>query len=178
MAAVTFSTNGDSINNTADDTFDFTRDDSGEVTITSSDDNANADLTVTAGGTGSMTLGSASVTSVTVTTDGTGTSEVVLPSESIDGSEIADETITSDNIDDGTIAGADLAANIAITTSGTLTSTGTVDFSGADLIIDSGTDAHATCTVGQMFIDTDAGTGANLLVCLTTNNWTAVYTHP
>ena len=176
--AVNFATNGDSINNATDDTFVFNREDSGTVTITSSDDNTNADLTVTAGGTGSMILGSASVSSVTISTDGTGNSEVVLPAESIEGNEIADETITSDNIDDGTIAGGDLASDISITTSGNITATGTVDFSGADLVIDSGTSAPGTCTVGQMFIDTDASSGANLLLCLTTDNWTAVYTAP
>lgn len=61
---------GDHISVASDDIFDFTRNDSGTVTITSSDDDANAALTVVAGGTGALTLGGASNTSITATTDG------------------------------------------------------------------------------------------------------------
>lgn len=64
------SAGSDFISVASDDIFDFTREDSGAVTITSSDDDANADLTVVAGGTGALTLGGASNTSITATTDG------------------------------------------------------------------------------------------------------------
>ena len=64
------SAEGDYISVASDDIFDFTRNDAGAVTITSSDDDANADLVVVAGGTGALTLGGASNTSITATTDG------------------------------------------------------------------------------------------------------------
>ena len=37
-----------------------------------------------------------------------------------------------------------------------------------------GTEAPATCTVGEAFFDTDATPGANWLLCTATNTWTAV----
>ncbi|MDO8565740.1 MAG: hypothetical protein Q7S04_00960 [Candidatus Moranbacteria bacterium] len=150
---LTFVTSGESLVNSAD-TFTFTRNTSGTVTITAADDVGAADLIVDTTGAGAITLGSADVTSLTVTTDGTGTAEVALPAGSIDGTEIlngtiadadtdgaltgaalaantlvagdiADGAVTTDEILNATIAGGDLAANIALTT------TGAVDFSGA-----------------------------------------------
>lgn len=85
--------NGESINTDTDDTFDFTRDDAGTVTITASDNNAVAALTVLPGGAAALTLGGASTTSVTLTTDGTGTGEVVLPAQSIAAAEMVDDTV-------------------------------------------------------------------------------------
>ena len=62
--------NGDDILNFPDGTFDFTRDEAGTVTLTASDDNAVAALTVLPGGAEALTLGGASTTSTTITTDG------------------------------------------------------------------------------------------------------------
>lgn len=73
----------------------FTRDAAGIVTITAADDDATAALTIDPGGAAALTLGSADVTAVTVTTDGTGTAEVALPAGSIDGTEILDGTINA-----------------------------------------------------------------------------------
>jgi hypothetical protein len=63
---------------TADDTFDFSRNDTGIVTITASDDDANAALTVVAGGTGKLTLGNATNTDISIVTDGVDISETEL----------------------------------------------------------------------------------------------------
>jgi hypothetical protein len=56
-------------------------------------------LTITAGGSilpsasGTLTIGSASLTALTITTDGTGDAEVVLPAQSISGTEILDASV-------------------------------------------------------------------------------------
>ena len=59
---VTFA-NSESLNTDTDATFDFTRNDAGAVTITASDNNTVADLTVLAGGAAVLTLGGATGTS-------------------------------------------------------------------------------------------------------------------
>lgn len=48
----------------------------------------------------SVIIGSASLTTLTVTTDGTGTAEVVLPADSIDSTEILDDTIAATDLSD------------------------------------------------------------------------------
>lgn len=68
--AVYFNSADDYIDVSADDTFDFTRNDTGVVTITASDNDVTADLTVLPGGAAALTLGGANTTSVAVTTDG------------------------------------------------------------------------------------------------------------
>ena len=85
--------NSESLHADTDATFDCTRNDAGTVSITASDDDATAALTILPGGAAAMTLGGASTTAVTVTTDGTGTGEVVLPTGSVSGTEITDATI-------------------------------------------------------------------------------------
>lgn len=66
---ITFANNADSINNLADDVFDFTRNDAGIVTFTCSDDNAVAGCTYDAGGASPIVIGSADVTNVTLDSD-------------------------------------------------------------------------------------------------------------
>ena len=73
-----------------DATFKLARNDTGIVTLTAADNDATAALTVLPGGAAAMVLGGASTTSLTVTTDGTGTGEVVLPTGSIAAGEILD----------------------------------------------------------------------------------------
>lgn len=82
--------NSETLNTGTDAVFDFTRNDAGVVSITASDDDSTAALTVLPGGAAAMTLGGASMTALTVTTDGTGTAEVVLPADAIGGPEIDD----------------------------------------------------------------------------------------
>lgn len=67
---VTFANNSDSVNNLADATFDFTRDDTGAVTLTCSDDDATCAMVYDAGGAAAITVGSADVTSISLVTDG------------------------------------------------------------------------------------------------------------
>jgi len=115
---------------TTDDTFTLKRNDSGAVTLISADDNADAALTVAAGGTGALTLGASGNTSITLTTDGTGNGELTLPNDSIGDADldfgtgagqfspadltfaegdITDSTIVSADIKDGEVASADIA---------------------------------------------------------------------
>lgn len=83
--------NGESIDigSATDNAFTFVRDSAGTVTLTAADDNATAALTILPGGAAPMALGGASTTTLTVTTDGTGTGEVVLPAASIGTPELA-----------------------------------------------------------------------------------------
>ncbi len=118
-----------------------------------------------------------------IATDAVTTTEILdstiasadIAADTIAAADIATGAVTTTEILDTTIAGGDLAADIAITTSGTLTSTGTVDFSGASLIVDSGLTAAipGTCTVGQLFVATDGAVGSRLMVCTATNTWAA-----
>lgn len=66
-----------------DATFTVIRNDAGVVTYNCADNNANADCVFAAGGTGISTLGSATSASAAITTDGTGTGELVVPNDSI-----------------------------------------------------------------------------------------------
>lgn len=125
--------NSESLNTDTDAVFDFTRNDAGVVTITASDDNATAALTVLPGGAAAMILGGASMTSLTVTTDGTGTGEVALPLQSIAGAEMVNDTIDGTELADtitldaalvltGAVAvniGNSLATAVTIATDGT-----------------------------------------------------------
>jgi hypothetical protein len=61
---------GETIVNTVDGTFDLTRDESGTVTVTASDDDATAALTILPGGAAALVLGGASTTAVTLTSTG------------------------------------------------------------------------------------------------------------
>ena len=70
--------NGESITNAVDDTFLFSRDDSGIVIVTAADDDANADFTIVAGGTGKLTLGNVTNTDISIVTDGVDISEAEL----------------------------------------------------------------------------------------------------
>lgn len=63
--------------------FDFTRNDAGAVTLLCSDDDATCAMVYDAGGAAAITVGSADVLTLTVTTDGTGDAEVALPENSI-----------------------------------------------------------------------------------------------
>jgi hypothetical protein len=80
--------NSESITNGTDGQFTMTRNDAGTVTVTAADNNAVADLTILPGGAAAMTIGGASTTALTVTTDSTGTAEVVLPTDAISAGEI------------------------------------------------------------------------------------------
>lgn len=85
--------NDESIDNGTDGSFLFGRDDAGVVTLTAADDDATAALTVLPGGAAAMILGGASMTSLTVTADGTGNAEVVLPAASIGSAELGGATL-------------------------------------------------------------------------------------
>ena len=57
-------------------------------------------VTYDAGGASAIIVGSADVTSITLTTDGSGTAEVVLPLQSVAGAEILNDTVEATEIDD------------------------------------------------------------------------------
>jgi len=85
---------GETIVNVVDGTFDLTRDEAGTVTVTASDNDATAALTILPGGAAALTLGGVSTTSVTVVTDASsGNGEVVLPAASISAAELMAATL-------------------------------------------------------------------------------------
>ncbi len=86
--------NSETIANGTDGQILFSRNDAGTVTINAADNDANADLVIRAGGTGALTFGNASNTSITLTTDSTGDAEVVLPASSVGNSELVNSSIT------------------------------------------------------------------------------------
>ena len=105
----------------------------------------------------SIALGSSSVTALTVTTDGTGTAEVVLPTGAIDSTEILDDTVTaSDLAATLTFADSDLLNLSAINASSTT----------EGLLLPQATDVSASTAEGQIAWDTDndtlyVGTGSS-----------------
>lgn len=90
---LTFNSNSESINNGTDGTFDFTRNNVGVITITCSDDDANATCIYDSGGTGAVGIGSGSTTGVLISTDGSGDGELQLPSDSIGAGELDSESV-------------------------------------------------------------------------------------
>ena len=91
--------NSESLNAGTDATFDFTRDDTGTVTITSSDDDGTAALTVDPGGTATLTLGGAGDT-VTSATNVTLTSTETSGSCTLDGASpsVCTATVTASTL--------------------------------------------------------------------------------
>jgi len=63
------------------------------------------------GGAIDIDIGSADITDVTFTTDGTGTAEIVLPAGSIDGTEILDDTVDSADYAAGSVDREHLSAD-------------------------------------------------------------------
>ncbi len=68
---------------------------------------------------------------------------------------------------------ANLAKGMSYTniTSGNISTSGTVNFGGATLEIPNSITLPATCTVGQIYMDTDATSGQRLYACESTNTW-------
>lgn len=109
-----------------DASFIVSRNDSGAVSFLGADDAGAADTIYDTTGAGAITVGSADVTSVTVTTDSTGDAELVLPENSIGPDEVAataDQVILCGDIAAGattywgpntTILGGDYTASSAI----------------------------------------------------------------
>jgi len=86
--------------NPAAGTWTLTKDAAGICVLTAADDDATAALTLVPGGAAACVLGGASTTTITLTTDGTGTGELVLPAQSVEATEMANDTITFDQISD------------------------------------------------------------------------------
>lgn len=80
--------NAETIANSTDGSFTLGRNDAGTVTVVAADNDATAALTVQPGGAAALTLGGASMTAMTVTSDGTGNAEVVLPNASVGSAEL------------------------------------------------------------------------------------------
>ena len=104
VTEVTITTDGGSLDvgSTASELL-FTALSTNAATIKGADASGAADTVLDTTGAGTITVGSADVTAVTVTTDGTGDSEVVLPNASIGDGEIDFSSVTY----------ADLSGNIA-----------------------------------------------------------------
>jgi hypothetical protein len=104
--------------------------------------------TYDAGGAAAITIGSADVLSLTVTTDSTGDAEVVLPAGSISGAEILDTTILTGDIGTDTI----LAGNIATNAIGALEL--------ATDAVAAATDIATTLCTGSQILKKNAGNTA------------------
>ena len=70
--------NDETISNATNGTITLTKNDSGTVILTAADDDANADLTVVAGGTGNLVLGDTSNATISLISDGVNISEAEL----------------------------------------------------------------------------------------------------
>lgn len=181
--------NSETINTGTDAVFDFTRNDAGTVTLTASDDNAVAALAVLPGGAAALTLGGASTTSVTVTTDGAGfgidtTAETATLTATSTNTAVytgADAAGAANTTYDTTGAGAIQIGSADVTSVTVVADGGTAVLDGASSVlqIGSGADPGATCTVGTIYLDTDetvdtncTTTGDNsLCLCVATNTW-------
>ncbi len=136
------STTSEVLDMSTDASLIYQRSDAGSVTFTGKDDAGAADTIYDTTGAGAITVGSSDVTSVTVTTDGTGNTEVVLPTGSIGTGEILDATITTSDISSSAaITDAQVNDNLTI-------SSGTVDNSTIGATTRS-TGAFTTLTVGS-----------------------------
>ncbi|HSW47653.1 MAG TPA: MerR family transcriptional regulator, partial [Candidatus Saccharimonadales bacterium] len=87
--------NSETIDNAIDGTFTFGRNNAGAVTITSKNNGANSDLIIKPSGTGTLSLGSLTTPSITLTTSSTGDSSLNLPLLSVSGAEMVNDTVTS-----------------------------------------------------------------------------------
>ena len=96
-----------------DNTFIFAVDSTNAAVFTGADASGAADTTYDTTGAGAITIGSVDVTAITLSTDGTGTTEVVLPAGSVATGEIADDTITFANISDSSAVDADTTLTLA-----------------------------------------------------------------
>ncbi|OFX13533.1 MAG: hypothetical protein A2Z18_03400 [Armatimonadetes bacterium RBG_16_58_9] len=63
------------------------------------------------------------------------------------------------------------AVSLTSVSGSTVSTTGKFDFGGGTLEAPNGTSLPGTCVVGELFLKTDAGDGANTYVCKTTNTW-------
>lgn len=79
------------------------------ATLILADDAGAANGAIDVAGAGALTLGSADVTSITLTTDGSGTAEVVLPLQSVAGAEILNDTVDGAQLADTVTLDATLA---------------------------------------------------------------------
>lgn len=87
--------NGGTITQPTNSTFLFKRPTTGTVVFRSEDDNADATFSIGPGGTGNMVLGTVTTPMITMNTDGTGDGELVLPAQSISGTEVVDNAAIS-----------------------------------------------------------------------------------
>lgn len=115
-----------------------------------------------------LTLGGASMTALTVTTDSTGTAEVALPAGSIDSTEILDATIANADVNAaaaivGTKIDPDFGAQ-NITTSGTIKSSGLTNI-GWSVVASADTACEATCTNACVFGQDTGAADFKILDC-------------
>lgn len=96
------------------------------------------------------------------------------PSVVIPGSTSGEMTLVAPATGGGTITGF-AGTGTMFGSAATNTGTGRQDFSGAasTATLKVGTSAPGTCTVGDVFFDSDATAGSNVLGCTATNTWTA-----
>jgi len=74
----------------------------------------------------------------------------------------------SDSLGEATVA---IDTAVVVRTSSTNTLTGTYDLGGGVLVVPNGTSLPGTCSVGQVFMDTDATSGQRIYACESANTW-------
>lgn len=74
----------------------------------------------------------------------------------------------SDTLGEATVA---IDTAVVVRTSSTNTLTGTYDIGGGVLEVPNSTSLPGTCTVGQIFMDTDATSGQRIYACESANTW-------
>jgi len=100
VTGVTLSSDGGTLDTATANTLTLTALTTNAATFIGADAASPADTVFDTTGAGAITVGSADVTSITLTTDGTGTGEVVLPLQSVAGAEMVNDTVGGDQLAD------------------------------------------------------------------------------
>ena len=118
--------NGETIDTTTDAQFRVTRNTAGTVVFMGADNATPADTTYDTTGAGAIVIGSADVTSVTITADGAADADFEVPLTSIASDEIVNDTLTFAQISDSSAVDASTTFTLADAIALTFTATHTI----------------------------------------------------
>src|SRR3990167_7579754 len=118
--------NGETIDTTTDAQFRVTRNTAGTVVFMGADNATPADTTYDTTGAGAIVIGSADVTSVTITADGAADADFEVPLTSIASDEIVNDTLTFAQISDSSAVDASTTFTLADAIALTFTATETI----------------------------------------------------
>lgn len=164
-AGIWIGASGESLVNATDGTFDFTRDEAGTVTITASDNDSTAAMTVLPGGAAAMVIGGATTTSVTINTDGADWNVDTLNTNTASLVGSANDSVIFDYRDYGSTANDDMA-HVTLVGNCTTAAASTEDCDFAIGVVENGSAAET-----RFLIDADDGVDIG---SANTNNVTVV----